>query len=582
MIPQAYSYLRMSTDLQLKGDSRRRQLDASRAYAEANKLHLAEGAELEDIGVSAFKGANVRDGALGQFLDAVKSGTVKPGSYLLVESLDRLSREEVLTAQSLFLSIIQAGIHLVTLVDGRVYRAGKTDLGDLIVSLVIMSRAHEESQTKSHRISAAWKNKRNEATGLRPMTKWCPAWLTLLPDRTGYELNPVRAEIVREIFRDTASGIGMYTVANRLNGAGIATFGGPNGWHQSYISKILANRSVLGEFQPHTRIDGKRVAQGPAIKNYFPAIIDEELFFRAQHSKSQRAMGKAGAGRKGAGFANLFSGLATCAYCKSQMLFENKGSGRKGGTYLVCDGSRRQRDCPAIRWRYRDFEASFLAFVQELDIESLLNESADAEKRNRLSGELSALQGELSSVSDLMEKTFAVLSGGGPVDFVTGKLNELQQRQTDLTLRLKAKGSEQQEFLSRESHFYRSKEDIKQLVEQLQSPATDELFKIRAQIASKLKVLVETLIVAPQGDRPKMLKNIAYMKENEGAYADVIAHMTRMAEHADQSRRYFAVGFRDSKVRLVFPTEADPLQYSQQLLGENGTLRDTTLDFEEV
>ena len=211
----------MSTDLQLKGDSRRRQLDASRAYAEANNLHLAEGAELEDIGVSAFKGANVRDGALGQFLDAVKAGTVKPGSYLLVESLDRLSREEVLTAQSLFLSIIQAGIHLVTLVDGRVYRAGKTDLADLITSLVIMSRAHEESQTKSHRIAAAWKNKRNEAAGLRPMTKWCPAWLTLLPDRTGYGLNPIRAAVVREIFEDTASGIGMYTVANRLNGAGV-------------------------------------------------------------------------------------------------------------------------------------------------------------------------------------------------------------------------------------------------------------------------------------------------------------------------------------------------------------------------
>src|ERR1700692_2428578 len=115
--PQAYSYLRMLTDLQLKGDSRRRQLEASRAYAEANSLELAKGAELEDIGVSAFKGANVRDGALGQFLEAVRSGAVKPGSYLIVESLDRLSREQVLTAQSLFLSIIQAGINLVTLMD---------------------------------------------------------------------------------------------------------------------------------------------------------------------------------------------------------------------------------------------------------------------------------------------------------------------------------------------------------------------------------------------------------------------------------------------------------------------------------
>jgi DNA invertase Pin-like site-specific DNA recombinase len=254
--PQTYSYLRMSTDLQLKGDSRRRQLEASRAYAEANGLELAEGAELEDIGVSAFRGANVREGALGQFLKAVKAGSVKPGSFLIVESLDRLSREQVLIAQSLFLNIIQAGIHLVTLTDGRVYRAGTTDLGDLIISLVIMSRAHEESQTKSHRISAAWKNKRAHAIIRTPMTKWCPAWLTLSGDRSAYIPNPGRVEVVRQIFRDTADGLGMYSVASRLNKAKVPTFGGPNGWHQSYVAKILANRAVLGEFQPHVRQDG--------------------------------------------------------------------------------------------------------------------------------------------------------------------------------------------------------------------------------------------------------------------------------------------------------------------------------------
>jgi len=97
--PKAYSYLRMSTDIQLKGHSRRRQLDASKAYAEAEGLELADDAQLEDIGISAFRGANVRDGALGRFLAAVKAGSVERGSYLLVESLDRLSREEILVAQ---------------------------------------------------------------------------------------------------------------------------------------------------------------------------------------------------------------------------------------------------------------------------------------------------------------------------------------------------------------------------------------------------------------------------------------------------------------------------------------------------
>jgi DNA invertase Pin-like site-specific DNA recombinase len=564
--PKAYSYLRMSTDLQLKGDSRRRQLEASTAYAAAENLDLADDAQLEDIGVSAFKGANVRDGALGRFLNAVNAGAVKPGSYLLVESLDRLSREDLLPAHSLFLSIVKAGINLVTLADQRVYRAGETNLVDMITSLVIMSRAHEESRIKGQRVAAAWKNKRVKASAGQPMTKRCPAWLHLSSDRQQYDVIQDRAQIVREIFTDTAAGIGMYSVANRLNRAGIPAFVGEHGWHRSYIAKILNNRAVLGEFQPHLKLDGARIADGEPVAGYFPAIVSEDLFYEAQHAKAQRR--KNGAGRKGAGFTNLFSRLARCAYCKSPMAFENKGPGSSGGTYLVCDAAQRGRGCESVRWRYRDFEGSFLAFVQELDIESIVNEGADAEKRRTLEGELSALQGELTSVNDLMEKTFAVLAGGGPVEFVTGKLNELKLRHTDLTERLHAKDAENRDFMSRASRFHSSKEEIRQLVEQLQSPATDELFKLRAQIASKLKVLIETLLVAPLGDRPRMQTSIDHLKMTVGQDVDdVISHMEQMAAHPDQSRRYFAVGFRDSKVRIVFPATDDPLRYEQQIVG---------------
>lgn len=415
----------MSTELQLKGDSRRRQLAASRAYVEANDLELNESTELEDIGISAFKGANVREGALGQFLKSVKAGRIKPGSFLLVESLDRLSREQVLTAQSLFLSIIQSGINLVTLADNRVYRAGQTELADLIMSLVIMSRAHEESQTKSHRIAASWKNKRVHAAEQRPMTKWCPAWLELTADRTSYRTIPERVKIVQQIFDDTASGVGMYSIAARLNSANIPSFGGPRGWHQSYIAKILANRSVLGEFQPHIRLEGKRMPDGEPIAGYFPAIISEDLFYRAQHGKSQRLVG--GAGRKGTTFTNLFSGLASCAYCNAQILFENKGSGNKGGTYLICSDARRKRECPATRWRYEDFETSFLAFVQELDLENIISESDEAHERSANEAKLTALRGESASISDLMEKTYGLLSTGKAVEFVSTKLGELQK-----------------------------------------------------------------------------------------------------------------------------------------------------------
>jgi hypothetical protein len=44
--------------------------------------------------------------------------------------------------------------------------------------------------------------------------------------------------------------------------------------------------------------------------------------------------------------------------------------------------------------------------------------------------------------------------------------------------------------------------------------------------------------------------------------------MEQQAAHPDQSRRYFSVGFRDSKVRIVFPEVDDPLRYQQQIVAK--------------
>jgi hypothetical protein len=47
---------------------------------------------------------------------------------------------------------------------------------------------------------------------------------------------------------------------------------------------------------------------------------------------------------------------------------------------------------------------------------------------------------------------------------------------------------------------------------------------------------------------------------------DVIAHIEERAADPDQTRRYFAVGFRDGKVRIVFPKDDDPYELRQHVL----------------
>ena len=171
----AFSYLRFSTPEQASGDSRRRQLAMAEEYAADHHLKLDRQLSFRDLGVSAFHGENAKDGALRAFLEAIEHNLVPKGSFLLVESLDRLSRDRILAAQSLFLQIVQAGITIVTLVDQRSYSIESLNRNpiDLIISLVVMMRANEESQTKSYRIREVFAQKRS-ILAERPWSARCP------------------------------------------------------------------------------------------------------------------------------------------------------------------------------------------------------------------------------------------------------------------------------------------------------------------------------------------------------------------------------------------------------------------------
>jgi hypothetical protein len=109
----------------------------------------------------------------------------------------------------------------------------------------------------------------------------------------------------------------------------------------------ISSRAVLGEYQPHKRDrSGKRVQDGAAIKGYYPAIIDEGLWIKANAAVARRQKGAAG--RPQAEAANLIRGLARCT-CGARMEFINKGRPPKGTRYYVCESAARQAGCERIR-----------------------------------------------------------------------------------------------------------------------------------------------------------------------------------------------------------------------------------------
>ncbi|MBZ5759687.1 recombinase family protein [Rhizobium sp. VS19-DR104.2] len=357
--PKAYSYLRFSTPEQAKGDSARRQIAGAETYAALHNLDLDRTFKLRDEGISAYHGANEETGRLGDFLEAVRHGDISVGSYLLVESLDRLSRMTPRKAVRLLENICEAGIIVVTLFDNRVWTHDAFDKDPLpmILALMVAQRAHEESATKARRLKQAWEGKRLKMA-TAPLTAICPGWLRLSNDRSRYEVISERADVVRSIFDMYLRGLGQHAIASDLNTRRIAPFGRSELWHRSYVKKILENPAVIGRFTPHTQdtVARRKVRTAlETLEGYFPPIIDAETFERVSAmSGSRGARQSAGVG-KVAHVANILSGLAKCPACGTTMTRVNKGGAKGGKPFLVCSKAKVGAGCD-----YRQVKLEFI------------------------------------------------------------------------------------------------------------------------------------------------------------------------------------------------------------------------------
>lgn len=482
-MPTAYSYVRMSTPEQLKGDSLRRQLEKSRRVAKEHGWHLDE--SLRDLGLSAFTGENRERGALGQFIAKVKAKEVEPGSILLVESLDRLSREQVTDALEQFLALTNAGIIIVTLEDEsrpEVYskESMSRDWTRLIISIVAMARAYNESSTKGIRVKEAWQKKRDNAAK-SPMTAACPAWLRLNDGK--FEVIEERAAIIRKIFKDCSDGIGQTRIVADLNRAGIPAFRG-DGWHRSYVQKLLEGEAVIGRYQPHRLIakDGRKRREpiGDVIEGYYPPIVDLDVYEAARIARTNR---RSSGGRKGRTYSNIFTGLCRCEQCGGTMEFVDKGPKPKGGAYLQCARARRGHKCTHRQcYRYDEIERSFLEHVHHFDFSAIMgaanNQLRDVRER------IAYLQ---IKANDLTRKcqNLALEQEESPNRFLVDRLNSLTSELDKTEEELK--GERARELIIKGRASSAQKDEIEDIRKRMVEANGDELFVIRSQLASMVR-----------------------------------------------------------------------------------------------
>lgn len=453
----AISYIRFSTKKQALGRSYERQLREAEEFCDHENITLVK--EYKDLGKSAYKSINQQPNAgFGLFIRELKNGGISniEDTYLIVESLDRISREGVHQSLPKVMEILNLGIAIITISDKKVYDVTHSDpnqiMNDLMMSMMMLAKAHQESLDKSYRIGDAWQKKKELAAKqsksgkIEPFSKMCPFWLKVVHKR--FEIKEDYAQTIRLIF-DLATGkysAGSYPIpleninrknfvsppATPLSSNDIVTFLNFNSvpilksgkrkktnyWNTSNVNRILSNKALLGHYQPKKLVakeaeildfDGNKITikkdcyeeDGKVIENYYPQLISTEQFKLVQGYKKKRLKGRKGSKKNR--FSNLLNGIAICKNCGSAMVHNDKGKSSSGKrwVYLQCSLARAGGDCEYISIKYDVLEYNLLKFLKGTDFKFIFqNKNIEQSVIDELEQKILILQQDIRAVDD--------------------------------------------------------------------------------------------------------------------------------------------------------------------------------------
>lgn len=148
-----------------------------------------------------------------------------------------------------------------------------------------------------------------------------------------YEIDPITAPIVLEIFHRYADGDTMQNIVDSMNGRGLRTSKGKP-FRVGSLGTMLKNRRYLGEYHY-----GDTVVPGG-----MPALIDEELYekVRRRMESNKHAPAKAKADEEYLLTTKLF-----CGDCGTMMVGESGTSSTNGNRYhyYKCGNAKRKQGC---------------------------------------------------------------------------------------------------------------------------------------------------------------------------------------------------------------------------------------------
>ena len=373
MTAPAYRYARFSTKRQDKGESLTRQYELTQAMCEKHGWEIVE--TLTDKGQSAWKGDHLRVGELGRFKQRVEQGDIPRGSYLVVENLDRLSRQDVKKARRWIEEVTDAGVKVAVAspAPDKVFDEASVsgeNIVDLLQYLLEAQRSNKESERKSEFQQKAIAGFMDKARQGVVYSKRMPAWLK--GEKNGqFEVDEARAAIVRQIYEWCAAGQGIHMIAKKLNATvepwTVGHKADKPSWKVGYVRDILTGWQAEGEY--HVRTGPNRTTTGEVITNYYPRVVSPELVAAA---RSAMALRRGATGPNHSEAKNLFAGRVKCGHCGDTMVrvvqYNSRGTQYE---YLKCTRFNNGAECVnRTLYRYDTFERAALDRILHLALDN--------------------------------------------------------------------------------------------------------------------------------------------------------------------------------------------------------------------
>ncbi|QDT24445.1 recombinase family protein [Gimesia chilikensis] len=533
-----YSYLRFSSKKQELGDSKRRQLELGQKWIARNK-HTESNLKFQDLGVSAFRGRNKHSGALKKFITMCQAGDIEPGAILLVENLDRLSREGADEAFVMFKQILSAGVNIAVLKpDERLYtKESIKDFFSLLMPLMYFHIAYIESKNKSDRLKSSWNNKRDKK---EIFNKRCPAWIGYDDEKKCFVLNS-GAKAIQFIFEQTAEGQSQKQILKSLQKQ-INPIGTSGKWNLSYIAKVLNDTATYGELQPmeYDHQKGKKVPAGQPIEDYYPAAISQDLWYMAQNEKGKRKPNIA----KHDPYVNIFKGLVFNANDRHSMHMIRSRRKSDYQRRLVSYGHiRKLDDSDSVSVDLSELNRMFLETLLAIQPSDISPTQTNSQK------DISKCESALIDIKKRMKEveTAMIDAAGSPISILVSSLNKLEEQKKEYKKRLSELKSQQ----------HNNAIDMLYMAEFLsKSPNENEL---RQRLHSKMVDAIDKIWIKPEKHYGKVYALVEIFWANKTTMtefvighgvADVSIKGTTAIHHnfgTPASPKLFAFDLRDQK-----------------------------------